>query len=77
MKDMFGEVLVVGDVVAFPTPHTRGISIGKIESFTQKRMRVIQLKPSCSQALRVIIPHECLKLDKTNPCYIEMILLKS
>lgn len=74
MNDMLGELLEIGDIIAYPTPHNRGISIGKIESFTAKRVRVTQYKPYTSNG--IVIPSESLKLDKSNPVYIEMVLLK-
>lgn len=75
MKDMLNEILEIGDIIAFPTPSSRGISIGKITGFTEKRLRVMQLKPYVSNENKIIVASETLKLEKTNPAYIEMILL--
>ena len=76
MKDMLNEPLEIGDIIAFPTPNFRGISIGKITGFTEKRIRVMQLKPYSFKQNKIIVASESLKLEKTNPAYVEMILLK-
>jgi len=40
MKDFVGQPLAVGDYVAFMRPHYRELCLGKITSFTSKKIHV-------------------------------------
>lgn len=40
MKDFFGNILAIGDEVAFCRPNYRGLTRGKIIAFTPKQVRV-------------------------------------
>ena len=40
MKDFAGQTLAVGDFVAFMRPHYRELCLGKITSFTSKKVHV-------------------------------------
>jgi hypothetical protein len=40
MKDFAGQPLAVGDFVAFMRPHYRELCLGKITSFTSKKVHV-------------------------------------
>ena len=40
MHDFFGEILEVGDIVAFCAPRYRDLCLGKITSFTAKKVHV-------------------------------------
>lgn len=40
MKDIFGNILAIGDIVAFNRPRYRGLTTGKIVAFTPKNVRV-------------------------------------
>jgi len=40
MKDFAGQQLAVGDYVAFMRPHYRELCLGKITSFTPKKIHV-------------------------------------
>lgn len=44
MKDIVGELLQLGDIVALNPPHYKGIALGRITDFTPKKVRVKFLK---------------------------------
>lgn len=39
-KDIFGNILELGDIVAFNTPGYRGLMLGTIVKFTPQKLRV-------------------------------------
>lgn len=40
MKDIFGQVISIGDVVAFNPPSYKGLIRGKVTGFTPQKVRV-------------------------------------
>ena len=74
MKDFAGQVIEVGDFVAFMRPHYRELCLGKIASFTPKKVHIAfkqwRTSPDFDDCLTD--PSNLVKLETTDVLAIKL-----